>query len=82
MSDIKERLDKVRALIQEPEFLEGKGLSNEVNIRIFFSTQRKNLSHAWRKPVSNGFMLWKMILWFLRLRHSRRMWQNRFVCMR
>ena len=32
MSDIKERLDKVRALIQEPEFLEGKGLSNEVNI--------------------------------------------------
>ena len=24
MSDIKERLDKVRALIQEPEFLEGK----------------------------------------------------------
>lgn len=35
MSDIKERLDKVRSLIQEPEFLEGKGLSNEVNIRIF-----------------------------------------------
>lgn len=35
MSDIKERLDKVRALIQEPDFLEGKGLSNEVNIRIF-----------------------------------------------
>ena len=32
---IKERLDKVRALIQTPEFLEGKGLSNEVNIRIF-----------------------------------------------
>lgn len=25
MRDIKERLDKVRALIQEPEFLEGKG---------------------------------------------------------
>lgn len=35
MSDIKERLDKVRTLIQKPEFLEGKGLSNEVNIRIF-----------------------------------------------
>ena len=35
MSDIKERLDKVRAKIQEPDFLEGKGLSNEVNIRIF-----------------------------------------------
>lgn len=35
MSNIKERLDKVRALIQEQDFLEGKGLSNEVNIRMF-----------------------------------------------
>lgn len=33
------------------------------------------------KAASNGFMHWKMILWFLRLLHSRRMWQNRFVCM-
>lgn len=35
MENIKERLDKLRIHIQEPEFLEGKGLSNEVNIRIF-----------------------------------------------
>ena len=35
MSDLQERLDNLRALMQEPEFLEGKGLSNEVNIRIF-----------------------------------------------
>lgn len=35
MSDIKQRLDNLREFIQEPEFLEGKGLSNEVNIRIF-----------------------------------------------
>ena len=35
MSELMERLDNLRALIQEPEFLEGKGLSNEVNIRIF-----------------------------------------------
>ena len=35
MSDIKERLDNLRTEIQKPEFLEGKGLSNEVNIRIF-----------------------------------------------
>lgn len=35
MSNTKERLDQLRQLIQEPEFLEGKGLSNEVNIRIF-----------------------------------------------
>lgn len=35
MADIKERLDNLRIHIQEPEFLVGKGLSNEVNIRIF-----------------------------------------------
>lgn len=35
MSDLMERLDKLKVLIQEPEFLEGNGLSNEVNIRIF-----------------------------------------------
>lgn len=35
MSKLKERLDNLRALMQEQEFLEGKGLSNEVNIRIF-----------------------------------------------
>lgn len=35
MGNIKERLDNLRTLMQEPDFLEGKGLSNEVNIRIF-----------------------------------------------
>lgn len=35
MSEINERLDSLRGLIQSREFLEGKGLSNEVNIRIF-----------------------------------------------
>lgn len=25
------------------------------------SIQRRNPSHAWRKPASNGFMHWKMI---------------------
>ena len=35
MDELKERLDNLRVLIQKSEFLEGKGLSNEVNIRIF-----------------------------------------------
>lgn len=35
MANIKERLDNLRTHMQEPDFLEGKGLSNEVNIRIF-----------------------------------------------
>lgn len=32
---LRERLDNLQKLIITPEFLEGKGLSNEVNIRIF-----------------------------------------------
>lgn len=35
MSELNERLDKLRLLIQDKDFLEGRGLSNEVNIRIF-----------------------------------------------
>ena len=35
MSDLNERLDKVRELLKDPDFLESRGLSNEVNIRIF-----------------------------------------------
>ncbi len=34
-STIKERLDSLRKRIQTSDFLEGKGLSNEVNIHIF-----------------------------------------------
>ena len=33
--NIDERLDKVRNLLKDSDFLEGNGLSNEVNIRIF-----------------------------------------------
>lgn len=32
---LNERLDELKALIQDRDFLAGKGLSNEVNIRIF-----------------------------------------------
>lgn len=35
MENIKSRLDRVRELIQSTEFLESKGLSNEVNIQFF-----------------------------------------------
>lgn len=35
MSKLNERLDQLRRLIQEEDFQEGRGLSNEVNIRIF-----------------------------------------------
>lgn len=35
MNNLHERLDRLKALIQDEDFLAGKGLSNEVNIRIF-----------------------------------------------
>lgn len=35
MADLKDRLDKLKETIQQTDFLEGKGLSNEVNIRMF-----------------------------------------------
>lgn len=35
MADIKERLDKIKGRISDPNFLANKGLSNEVGIHIF-----------------------------------------------
>ncbi len=35
MDNLDVRLDRLKKLVQERDFLEGKGLSNEVNIRIF-----------------------------------------------
>lgn len=35
MSNINAKLDRLKELIQDPDFLTGKGLSNEVNIRMF-----------------------------------------------
>ena len=35
MSELTEKLDELRELMQDKDFLEGNGLSNEVNIRIF-----------------------------------------------
>lgn len=35
MGNINEHFDRLKNLIETPEFLEGKGLSNEVNIRFF-----------------------------------------------
>ena len=35
MDDIETRLDRVKNLLKDEDFLKGRGLSNEVNIRIF-----------------------------------------------
>ena len=44
MGNLSERLDNLKALIQTSDFLRGKGLSNEVNIRIFcYEADRKSV---------------------------------------
>lgn len=43
MRDLMERLDNLKEEIQKKEFLEGKGLSNEVNIRIFCYAPSKEM---------------------------------------
>lgn len=35
MKNVKERLDEMKAMMQDSDYLEGKGLSNKINIRIF-----------------------------------------------
>ena len=45
MSNLMQRLDNLRRLIQEQEFLEGKGLSNEVNIRIFCYDPKEEINN-------------------------------------
>lgn len=56
MSDINERLDSLRGLVQSQEFLEGKGLSNEVNIRIFCYDPKEEMAvrHFTEKLTSDN----------------------------
>lgn len=51
MSEILTRLDDLKKMIQKPDFLEGKGLSNEVNIRIFCydATEEMTVQHFLRQ---------------------------------
>ncbi len=44
MNNLTERLDKLRDLIQQSDFLKSKGLSNEVNIRIFCYDPKDEMS--------------------------------------
>ena len=44
MDNVKERLDQIKDLIQQTDFLEGKGLSNEVNIRIFCYNPKEEMT--------------------------------------
>lgn len=44
MSNITERLDNLKKVIQEDDFLQGRGLSNEVNIRMFCYSPKKEMA--------------------------------------
>lgn len=63
MSNINERLDQLRVLVQSPEFLEGKGLSNEVNIRIFCYDPKDEMAvrHFTEKLVTDQSLSCRMI---------------------
>ena len=54
-SNLLERLDNLKKMIQETEFLEGKGLSNEVNIRIFCYDPKDEMAvqHFTKKLVTD-----------------------------
>ena len=54
MSDITERLDHLKKTIQEDDFLQGKGLSNEVNIRMFcYSPKDEMAVHSFAERLEN-----------------------------
>ena len=61
--NLMERLDNLRALIEEPEFLEGKGLSNEVNIRIFCYDPKDEMAvrHFTEKLVTDTSLSCRLI---------------------
>lgn len=63
MSNINERLDALRGLIQSREFLEGKGLSNEVNIRIFCYDPKNEMAvrHFTEKLMADQSLLCHLI---------------------
>lgn len=67
MSDINARLDGLKSLIQTPEFLEGKGLSNEVNIRIFCydAEQELNVKHFINQIITDQSISCNLIEWDL-----------------
>lgn len=67
MSDINGRLDGLKSLIQTPEFLEGKGLSNEVNIRIFCYDAEEELAvkHFTNLMVTDQSLNCNLVEWDL-----------------
>lgn len=67
MSDINGRLDGLKSLIQTPEFLEGKGLSNEVNIRIFCydAEQELTVKHFINQIITDQSIGCNLIEWDL-----------------
>lgn len=63
MSEINERLDSLRGLVQSQEFLKGKGLSNEVNIRIFCYDPKDEMAvrHFTEKLVTDQSLSCRLI---------------------
>ena len=82
MSDINERLDKVRKLLADEDFLTGKGLSNEVNIRIFQYEPEDEMAvqyflrHLQDKPLPCRVIELNIYQMMIRICEERRLMRN------
>lgn len=58
MQDLKKRLDSLKKILEEKDFLEGKGLSNEVNIRFFcYKSQEEMIVRYFIEKISEDLDL-------------------------
>jgi len=65
VSNINEKLDRLRNLIQDQDFLTGKGLSNEVNIRMFCYEPKDEMAvRHFTKQLENDNS-WNVILFVI-----------------
>ena len=63
MSELTEKLDELRELMQDRDFLEGNGLSNEVNIRIFCYDPKEEMTvrHFTEKLMADKTLSFRVI---------------------
>ncbi len=63
MGNLNKKLDKLQALIQEENFLTGKGLSNEVNIWIFCYDPKEEMAvrHFMKQLMENSSLQCRII---------------------
>ena len=78
MSNLVARLDDLKMLLQEDDFLKGKGLSNEVNIRIFcYDPKEEMIIRSFADRLVNDNIKTKISKDFL---HIYTLLKYKFIC--